>query len=100
MWTNGMEELKDRRQVIQDLWRQMCLPEDEQDEGIMQVEEVFIDYMNAEFDSKGVLMYCDPVQKGIEGCGREEFFWDWLQNASPRRFAKIAELAGWREIDG
>lgn len=99
MWTNGKDRLKDDRQLIQKLWRQMCLPEDEQDPGMMLVENAFIDYVNREFDPWEVLMYCSPLRE-MGGCGAEEFFWDWLDVPGHGRLREIAEMAGWREIDG
>lgn len=104
MWTNGKLVVDEDTDVIQELWRQLCLPEDGQDPGIILVENAFINYVNEGFDPWEVLMYCDPdkglAQYGIEGCGREEFFFDWLNDIDPEVFAEIVGLAGWREIDG
>ena len=99
MWTNGKDELKDERRLIQELWRQMCLTEDEQDPGTMLVENAFINYVNETFSPWEVLMYCSPLRE-MSGCGAEEFFWDWLGDLGHERLKEIAGLAGWREIDG
>lgn len=99
MWTNGKDEPKDERELIRELWRQMCLFEDEQDPGMALVENAFINHVNDSYSPWEVLMYCSPLRE-MGGCGAEEFFWDWLSDLGHERFGEIAGLAGWRETDG
>lgn len=99
VWSNGKLIVDEDTDVIQELWRQLCLPEDEQDPGIIPIENAFINYINEGFEPWDVLMYCSPMGlTQVAGCAAEDFFFDWLNDIEPKDFAEIVGQAGWRQI--
>lgn len=96
-WSNGKLTVDEDSDVIQELWRELCLPEDEQSLGIIKVENSFINYVNEGFNPWEVLMYCSPMGQ-TTGCEAEDFFFDWLNDIDEDVFAEIVGQAGWYEV--
>ena len=76
------------RELPKHLWREGLT--DEQ-------EDAFAQYVNDSFTPYEILEYCNPIGNEL-GCGRQEFFEDWVSDMVMYHDDDLEEVFGFREV--